>query len=182
MSFCDQGRLLGARIDTYLLEKSRLCVHGEGERNFHVFYQLLCGATDEHMKKFGFDDPSLDGLDGLELANEFQYTCQGGAPELREWNDEKAFERTLIAMENIDWTKQKVDKVLSVVAGLLHLGEIQFSRVERDTGEEMADIVVEFEKEDRPKTEWFGGIDAHHIFFEGMHKNKDNSYTIHWGS
>ena len=48
---------------------------------------------------------------------------------------------------------------------------------------EMVKIVVQFEKLDRPKTKWFGGIDCHHVFFEGFRKNKDNkTYGIHWGS
>ena len=50
------------------------------------------------------------------------------------------------------------------------------------TIQEMVDMVVEFEKVDRPKTCWFGGIDAHHIYFEGLRKEKDGSYRILWGS
>lgn len=48
--------------------------------------------------------------------------------------------------------------------------------------QEMVDTVVKFEKVDRPKTAWFGGIDTHHIFFEGLCKEKDGSYRIRWGS
>ena len=48
--------------------------------------------------------------------------------------------------------------------------------------QEMVDTVVEFEKVDRPKTGWFGGIDAHHIFFGGLCKEKDGSYRIRWWS
>lgn len=49
---------------------------------------------------------------------------------------------------------------------------------------EVINHVLEFEKIDRPKTDWFGGIDAHHIFFEGFSKikDKDNTYSICWGS
>lgn len=50
------------------------------------------------------------------------------------------------------------------------------------TIQEMVDMVVEFEKVDRPKTRWFGGIDAHHVFFEGLRKQKDGSYSVCWGS
>ena len=48
--------------------------------------------------------------------------------------------------------------------------------------QEMVDMVVEFEKVDRPKTSWFGGIDAHHVYFEGLCKQKDGSYSVCWGS
>lgn len=42
--FSPSGAIAGANIDWYLLEKSRVTARAEGERSFHVFYQLLKGA------------------------------------------------------------------------------------------------------------------------------------------
>ena len=50
------------------------------------------------------------------------------------------------------------------------------------TVEEMIKNITEFEVIDRPKSKWFGGIDAHHVFYEGIHKEANGSYRIHWGS
>ena len=49
---------------------------------------------------------------------------------------------------------------------------------------QMFDNVEHFEIEARPLSNWFNGIDAHHIIFEGFNKinGKDNHYTIYWGS
>ena len=51
------------------------------------------------------------------------------------------------------------------------------------TVREVVKIVESFEKLDRPKTNWFGGIDCHHIFFEGLRLNKArDAFVINWGS
>ena len=43
--------------------------------------------------------------------------------------------------------------------------------------------IKEFERRDRPKTKWFGGIDCHHVFYQGIYFNKDNkTLGITWGS
>ena len=47
ITFAPDGSIAGANIDWYLLEKSRVVYRNEGERSFHVFYQLLAGADDE---------------------------------------------------------------------------------------------------------------------------------------
>ena len=51
------------------------------------------------------------------------------------------------------------------------------------TIEQVVSNIVKFEMEDRPKTNWFGGIDAHHVFFEGIYRNsKTDTYSVNWGS
>jgi len=52
MQFDKGGMLVGAKIATYLLEKVRLVKQGDGERNFHVFYQLARGASPEQLERW----------------------------------------------------------------------------------------------------------------------------------
>jgi len=137
LGFNRAGVLQGAKVQTYLLEKVRIGYHASGERNYHIFYQLLRGATEEQHHKYCFHD-GLTG--GLELANYFHLTGQGGAPQLREFTDEEGLKYTLKSMRSMGFSEQKVDHVLSIIAGILHLGQVKFESKMSDGGQEIAQI------------------------------------------
>lgn len=137
LGFSRSGSLLGAKVQTYLLEKVRLGFHASGERNYHIFYQLLRGASDEQKKRYDFHDADTHGI---ELSNFYHYTGQGGAPALREFSDEDGLKYTLKAMRSLGWDDAKIDTVLSLCAGLLHLGQVNFDSVENEGGQEVAVI------------------------------------------
>jgi myosin-5 len=127
LGFSRAGHLMGARVQTYLLEKVRLAFHAAGERNYHIFYQLLRGCSAEDHAKYEFHE-GITG--GLELPIFFHYTGQGGAPHPREFPDESSFEYTIKGMRRLGWSQETIDSVLFVIAGILHLGQIQFNGVE----------------------------------------------------
>ena len=47
---------------------------------------------------------------------------------------------------------------------------------------ELLQAIEETERQTRPRTEWFGGVDVHHVYFEGLHLADDGSWEIYWGS
>ena len=143
LGFNRAGILQGAKVQTYLLEKVRIGFHASGERNYHIFYQLLRGATEEQHHKYCFHD-GLTG--GLELANYFHLTGQGGAPQLREFTDEEGLKYTLKSMRSMGWAEEKIDNVLSIIAGILHLGQVKFESKMSDGGQEIASINEDNEK------------------------------------
>ena len=140
LGFNRAGILQGAKVQTYLLEKVRIGFHASGERNYHIFYQLLRGATEEQHHKYCFHD-GLTG--GLELANYFHLTGQGGAPTLREFTDEEGLKYTLKSMRSMGWDEGRIDMVLSIVAGILHLGQVKFESKMSEGGQEIAQIADE---------------------------------------
>jgi len=137
LGFSKRGVLLGAKVHTYLLEKVRLGFHASGERNYHIFYQILRGASDEQKRKWGFHDADTGGL---ELVNYYHFTGQGGAPQLREFTDEAGLKYTLKSMRAMGWQEDKIDNVLAIGASILHLGQTQFEGKEDSSGEEIAEI------------------------------------------
>ena len=137
LGFSRGGSLLGAKVQTYLLEKVRVGFHASGERNYHIFYQLLRGMTEDQKKRYGFHDGETHGL---ELANHYHMTGQGGAPQLREFTDEDGLKYTRKAMTALGWTEDKVEGVLKLVAGLIHLGQINFDATESEGGQEVSVI------------------------------------------
>ncbi|KAF3834780.1 hypothetical protein F7725_027338 [Dissostichus mawsoni] len=52
VNYLESGVVRGAVVEKYLLEKSRLVSREKNERNYHVFYYLLLGASEEERKEF----------------------------------------------------------------------------------------------------------------------------------
>uniref|UniRef100_A0A7S2Y0D6 Myosin motor domain-containing protein n=1 Tax=Fibrocapsa japonica TaxID=94617 RepID=A0A7S2Y0D6_9STRA len=123
LKFDRRGHLMGASIQTYLLEKVRLPRHAKNERNFHVFYQLCKGAP-----------PELQEQLGLEDIHDYHYVNQGDCYDLTHIDDVEEFNNTLHAMSVMGFEKADVDSIFSIVAGLLHLGQVEFQPDESGEG------------------------------------------------
>ena len=67
ISFDERTRICGAHIDSYLLEKTRVVQQASEERNYHIFYELIAGATDEERRELELGD-----------AKEFKVRCGWG--------------------------------------------------------------------------------------------------------
>ncbi|KAL3121077.1 hypothetical protein niasHT_005337 [Heterodera trifolii] len=119
--FAVSGEPLGGQISSFLLEKSRVAQTAPGERNFHIFYQMLAGADDQLSRSLGLATP--DYFNYLNCSDCFQ--AEGT-------DDKSAFAETLDAMEVIGLDDQSRLQCLTVVAATLHIGNIAF--VENDDG------------------------------------------------
>ncbi|XP_068186480.1 unconventional myosin-Ic-like [Antennarius striatus] len=120
VQFDFKGAPVGAHILDYLLEKSRVVHQNHGERNFHIFYQLLDGG----------DDNLLNTLDLQRNPQNYQYLVKGNCPRLSSVSDKNNWKVVMKALSVIGFTEKEVENLLNIIAGVLHLGNVQFGEGE----------------------------------------------------
>ncbi|XP_030880090.1 unconventional myosin-VI [Leptonychotes weddellii] len=67
--FNEKSSVVGGFVSHYLLEKSRICVQGKEERNYHIFYRLCAGASEDIREKLHLSSPDNFRLGGCNLKN-----------------------------------------------------------------------------------------------------------------
>ncbi|NXF56710.1 MYH9 protein, partial [Ciccaba nigrolineata] len=120
INFDVNGYIVGANIETYLLEKSRAIRQAKEERTFHIFYYLLSGAG-EHLK--------TDLL--LEPYNKYRFLSNGHVT-IPGQQDKDMFQETMEAMKIMGIPDEEQIGLLKVISGVLQLGNIVFKK-ERNT-------------------------------------------------
>ena len=64
--------LIGAKIETYLLEKVRLVNQAQGERNYHIFYEMLEGIeSSEEQQMFFLEDMNMEDFRITSMSGTF---------------------------------------------------------------------------------------------------------------
>uniref|UniRef100_A0A6M2F8Q5 Myosin-17-like n=1 Tax=Populus davidiana TaxID=266767 RepID=A0A6M2F8Q5_9ROSI len=129
IQFDKSGRISGAAIRTYLLERSRVCQISDPERNYHCFY-LLCAAPLEDIERYKLGSPKS-----------FHYLNQSNCYELDGVNDSHEYLATRRAMDIVGISDQEQEGIFRVVAAILHLGNVNFAK-----GQEIDSSVIKDEK------------------------------------
>ncbi|XP_077187650.1 unconventional myosin-If isoform X2 [Paroedura picta] len=115
IQFSRGGEPDGGKISNFLLEKSRVVSQNESERNFHVYYQLIEGASQHQKQNLGLMNPDY-----------YYYLNQSETYKVDGTDDRSEFQDTMNAMGVIGIADQDQQLVLQIVAGILHLGNIGF--------------------------------------------------------
>ncbi|CAM6090837.1 unnamed protein product [Calypogeia fissa] len=113
IQFDNSGRISGAAIRTYLLERSRVVQIADPERNYHCFYQLC--ASPEDCEKYKLGD-----------ARSFHYLNQSPVFELNNINNAREYLKTRRAMDVVGISPEEQEAIFRVVAAILHLGNVDF--------------------------------------------------------
>ncbi|GAB2250859.1 hypothetical protein Droror1_Dr00017109 [Drosera rotundifolia] len=114
IQFDKNGRISGAAIRTYLLERSRVVQITDPERNYHCFYQLCASREDAEKYKLGHP-------------REFHYLNQSKIYELEGVSNAEEYARTRRAMSIVGITQDEQDAIFRTLAAVLHLGNVEFS-------------------------------------------------------
>uniref|UniRef100_A0A8C4DJN0 Myosin VIIBb n=1 Tax=Dicentrarchus labrax TaxID=13489 RepID=A0A8C4DJN0_DICLA len=113
--FNEDGVIEGARVEQYLLEKSRVCHQALEERNYHMFYCMLAGVTAEEKK-----------LLSLGHAKEYKFLTKGGCIVCGGRDDAKDYKRICSAMKILTFSESQCQDILKLLAAILHLGNVCF--------------------------------------------------------
>lgn len=129
IQFDKSGRISGAAVRTYLLERSRVCQISDPERNYHCFY-LLCAAPQEERERYKLGDP-----------RSFHFLNQSSCYELNGIDDAEEYLATRRAMDVVGISEEEQEAIFRVVAAVLHLGNVEFAK-----GPEIDSSVIKDEK------------------------------------
>ncbi|KAH8261692.1 hypothetical protein KR044_013474 [Drosophila immigrans] len=119
INFDASGFISGANIETYLLEKSRAIRQAKDERTFHIFYQLLAGASPEQREKFILDD-----------IKSYPFLSNGTLP-VPGVDDYAEFQATVKSMNIMGMTSEDFNSIFRIVSAVLLFGSMKF-RQERN--------------------------------------------------
>ncbi|KAF8147259.1 glycosyltransferase family 2 protein [Crassisporium funariophilum] len=130
LQFSDRGRLSGVKTLDYYLERNRVAAVPSGERNFHIFYYLVAGASPEERQHLHLLDKTT-----------YRYLGQRGTTTARpnggRDDDGLRFDQLKIALKTIGFSKRHVAQTCQLVAAILHLGNLEFS-IDRHRNEDAA--------------------------------------------
>ncbi|XP_078126781.1 unconventional myosin-IXAa isoform X1 [Sander vitreus] len=134
VNYQESGTVRGAYVEKYLLEKSRLVYQEHNERNYHVFYYLLAGASEEERKAFHLMKPEeyhyLSQMTKSTHQPHWDSYCESEPDCFTvEGEDLKHdFERLQLAMEMVGFLPSTRKQIFCLLSAILHLGNIRYKR------------------------------------------------------
>ncbi|GAA5996871.1 uncharacterized protein JCM10292_006053 [Rhodotorula paludigena] len=120
------GRLAGAKLLAYGLDRTRFAKLGKDERTFHAFYQLVAGATHAEKTEYGILD---DMADYALFAKSGCYRLPPGVPGA---DDSIAFDEVRAAFKVLGFKPRHVASTFRILSAILAIGNIEFAEHPED--------------------------------------------------
>jgi len=110
------GTLVGASVETYLLEKVRLISQSEGERNYHIFYEMLCGMNNDELSRY---------LLGEHTVEDFRITSRSGTYDRRDGvRDADTYGDLVDALDIMGFETERQYDLFGIASAILHLSNL----------------------------------------------------------
>ncbi|XP_052880607.1 myosin-1-like isoform X4 [Gossypium arboreum] len=121
--FSETGKISGAKIQTFnlLYEQSRVVQCAEGERSYHIFYQLCAGAPRALREKLNLKD-----------VDEYKYLKQSNCYSITGVNDAEHFHIVKEALDIVHVSKEDQESVFAMLAAVLWLGNVSFTIIDNE--------------------------------------------------
>ncbi|CAL8235266.1 unnamed protein product [Boreogadus saida] len=116
INFDVNGYIVGANIETYLLEKSRAIRQAKEERSFHIFYYMLTGAGDKLRTELCLEDYS-----------KYRFLSNGNST-IPGQQDQDLFNETMEAFEIMSVPEEERTGLMKVISAVLQLGNMSFKK------------------------------------------------------
>ncbi|RKO82842.1 P-loop containing nucleoside triphosphate hydrolase protein, partial [Blyttiomyces helicus] len=116
VQFDEDGAIVGFKITPYCFEKTRVFDRAEGERTFHIFYRLISGMVWKEKAALK-----------LGQGNGFKYLDLGKSGK-DDWTEQAIeLEQLRTAMRTLGFTRKVIGDIFTLIATILHLGNIEFA-------------------------------------------------------
>ncbi|GLT25947.1 hypothetical protein SLA2020_010450 [Shorea laevis] len=126
--FSESGKISGAKIQTFLLEKSRVVQCSEGERSYHIFYQLCAGASHVLREKLN-----------LKSVDEYKYLKQSTCYSISGVDDAEQFRIVKEALDIVHVSQEDQESVFAMLAAVLWLGDVSFTMIDNENHVEVVE-------------------------------------------
>jgi len=127
--FSSTGKLAGADIESYLLEKNRVSHQGSQERNYHIFYQILYAASDADLQKYCL----------LTRESKEYLFLSYGVSHVDRLDDLEEYGLTVEAIKVLGFSEEEHESMFKITAAILNMSNMKFKQKPRDEQAEVTD-------------------------------------------
>lgn len=129
INFDKKYSIIGGSVKSFLLEVARVFKQDQGERNFHIFYQLCAGKGGDSRLK-------------LQKAESYRYLTSGNTTTIEGLDDTHEFKATMDAFRTLQFIPEDLEDIFSILGAILHLGNVEFKATEDKCALESRDELV----------------------------------------